>query len=502
MDHKTELCVVRQSSRTVIGSAKGFVMTMFVTRKFILCFYLMSNCAPWKLILSTCREDIQMDIDKYGKDNSACGLGRSKVLCCNAPADKAAFLPVDLEKIFPTLPPVGNTVRFDMQNLGANPPAKNDPTGDFNKGAFGFVLIDGPSAAVTSLSKRGGSHYEFIDCHKVTPVEDSKESKTVRIVCMDDGADSNCDDIYEEGAEGTIARLPDGCGEGAYVVVRLLKESQDQSMPAHIFSRKRSASKVMDLTFDYNFGLVKRVDEEVFIRIDYSNLPGYWDIIVDSPGRGSRRKRALDKRFFGNQQAWAEAFLQVKAVSAQYAPFIQEFHDVIVNTAIECGSEEAMMYMLLSGVVQGHARWGVSMVGTITPFRLEQSFAFFDTTIDTSVSLSVSVLGALYLAYTQKDLFKQPLQVDPFRVPGIIMMVPSLQVGVGIKSSDISLNAKFTTQFRSKTDNYITQYLPSSLGNREGQTQLIIPGSDQSYAGSIVSSSGNGNLRGKSVHLA
>lgn len=50
----------------------------------------------------------------------------------------------------------------------------------------------------------------------------------------------------------------------------------------------------MDLKFSYGFGLMKRTDEKVYLRIDYSNQPGYWTTIVDSPGE--KRKRSLHPR--------------------------------------------------------------------------------------------------------------------------------------------------------------------------------------------------------------
>lgn len=46
------------------------------------------------------------------------------------------------------------------------------------------------------------------------------------------------------------------------------------------------------MTFDYNFHLIKREDEQVNIRVDYTNLLPYWNEITDSPA--SKRKRSTD----------------------------------------------------------------------------------------------------------------------------------------------------------------------------------------------------------------
>lgn len=50
-----------------------------------------------------------------------------------------------------------------------------------------------------------------------------------------------------------------------------------------------------ELKFDYNFHAIKRDDEQVNIRVDYTNLIPYWDEMTDSPA--TRRKRSTDEPF-------------------------------------------------------------------------------------------------------------------------------------------------------------------------------------------------------------
>lgn len=65
--------------------------------------------------------------------------------------------------------------------------------------AVGFILIDGDPQAVASVSKREGSHLEFLDCDKIT----GEHRQTVRYICTIDGPDSNCDDMMLGGIAGT-----------------------------------------------------------------------------------------------------------------------------------------------------------------------------------------------------------------------------------------------------------------------------------------------------------
>jgi hypothetical protein len=52
---------------------------------------------------------------------------------------------------------------------------------------------------------------------------------------------------------------------------------------------------VYALKFDYNFHAIKRDDEQVNIRVDYTNLIPYWDEMTDSPA--TKRKRRTEESF-------------------------------------------------------------------------------------------------------------------------------------------------------------------------------------------------------------
>lgn len=78
-----------------------------------------------------------------------------------------------------------------------------------NDNAFAFLVIDGPSDAVTNLRKREGSHWHIVSCEAM-----QQNGATLQIICMNNGDDSNCQDIHGGGAEGTIVTMPDGCGPG------------------------------------------------------------------------------------------------------------------------------------------------------------------------------------------------------------------------------------------------------------------------------------------------
>jgi hypothetical protein len=214
--------------------------------------------------------------DVYGDSKSSCRWGRQRACCCNAPDGDNPFLPVKLEYLFPQVPPASNRVKYDLQK---------------NYNSVGFVLIDGSTQAVSSLNKRDGSHLRFLDCHTV--VEDKRQS--LRFVCSHHGPGSNCDQMMEGGIEGTVVKMPDNCGPGEWAVAHGVAISLDQSLPEEYGGLRNTT--VLDLTFDYNFGLVRRDSGEIALRIDYSNDLKYWDSVVNVPG-------SLKKRGFGNDAWW------------------------------------------------------------------------------------------------------------------------------------------------------------------------------------------------------
>ena len=220
-------------------------------------------------------------------------------LCCEVEAN--VFLPVEVDKLFPEVPPKGYWYEVHQDSLGggyAGDPYRS-PQG------IGMVIIAGPPNAVSTLDKRDGSHMSFLSCDGLN----ATGLQTARIACMNDGEDSNCDDILLDGVEGTIVKMPENCGPGQYAVARSLEASHDQSIPGHVLQhgKRESSRAVMDLTFDYDFNLLKRADEEIYIRIDYSNVFGYWEDIVAADGVKSKRSPAspLMPRFFSaDEEDW------------------------------------------------------------------------------------------------------------------------------------------------------------------------------------------------------
>jgi chitinase len=110
--------------------------------------------------------------------------------------------------------------------------------------------------------------------------------------------------------------------------------------------KRNPTSQVYNFKFDYDMGLSRRdTTNKTSIRLDYSNVKGYWDRIVDSPGiddDGEKEARSLVKRFYSNSNKdWkkdygtSNAFFEYESTNA--IPIKQNISELVwYQTASDC----------------------------------------------------------------------------------------------------------------------------------------------------------------------
>lgn len=401
-----------------------------------------NNCAD---------DDIQLSLSTYGDSSSMCGVaGRKKSLCCNPPEDIELFTPVPLKYLFPDPPPVTDLVKWDLQILGGyvgsgeeGALVSQNPSADPNNGAFGFVLISGPKDVVSTFSKRDNSHIEVLDCESI----ESEEKQRLRFICTNDSDDSNCDDILDGGLEGTVIRMPENCGPGSYIVAHSMKRSEDQSIPHHLFKRSVPSRDVMDLEFSYDFKLMKRSDEKVQFRIDYSNMVGYWDTVVDEPGEKRKRSNLprqmsqrdlIDKRFFSEDVAsWGDKFDDLDE-PAFFVNLTEPATEVIIDEELKkCNSEEYLQ-IKSEGTCTAHAKFGFTIIGTLQPFTIDDAFGLVDFKYDLAAEVSVKGNAGVDTEYRTTPAHIVPNSEASFSHPGLVSFKPSFDLQIGIKANEAS----------------------------------------------------------------
>ncbi|KAL1614362.1 hypothetical protein SLS54_009789 [Diplodia seriata] len=448
-------------------------------KKFTNCHWVgQGDCADNTCTNSEGEDDgsIELMTDSFGDSTSSCRWGRKKVCCCNPPADESAFLPVPLEYLFPDdeLPSTSDTVKWDLQF-----PNGGSTTVSPDKQAFGFVLIDGASAAVSNVDKRDGSHLDFLGCESLR----GTHHQTIRYVCTYTGPGSNCDAMLEKGIEGTVLKMPESCGEGTWAVAHKAELAADQSLPSHLADL---SSPVMELTFDYNFGLVRRDSGDISLRVDYSNIPGYWNAVVDTPGS---EKRSAERRGFGSLTWWTTKFSDLRS-SGVFTYMEKTLNERLYSNTKECSGQDAYLDVVATGTLAARIKFGISIVGTIVPWSTSEAYAFFDAETDLNVNYDISALGNIKQSSTERyPLLRTRLQKTSFNHPGIVEMTPFLNAEVGLVA-DVDLTGNFSVGYRAHTDGYVSQAYPSGLEQAKGSA--LLEKADSPFSGSIRAASDGG----------
>lgn len=220
-----------------------------------------------------------------------------------------------------------------------------------------MVVIDGPPNVVTSLTARDDSHIQFLDCEP-SEKRDAKSVYTARYICMDDSPQSNCDAIHEGGANGTVVKLPEGCGFATYGVVKDIRLSTNLTVEHELQKRAPSLNPpVYEMDISYDYSLVKRDSGTVYVRIDYGDSLGYWTDVV----RGNAiTKRGLDesfdKRFWSpDAKTWAAEFNAIRYSDSRAERSLvleqSDFSQVLFsqNQSTSCDEKDGFMLIELEG---------------------------------------------------------------------------------------------------------------------------------------------------------
>ncbi|KAJ6194672.1 hypothetical protein J3E72DRAFT_198535 [Bipolaris maydis] len=319
------------------------------------------------------------------------------------------FAPFNLENLFPEayLPPADAIPNYDLVSFGGFQGLTQEE--DPNKTGIAFFLIAGHSSAVSSMRKRDNPGLEFIDCPHDILKRPNHEIQTARIVCMHQNV-TDCFRVEENGVEGTIVHMPDECGGPSWSRAVSLTPSLDQSLPEKV-ARRSPTSIVYDFKFDYNIGLVRRDAGRLSIRLDYSNVPGYWYAVVDTPGGSQKRDlKTLVDRFFdyGNTEAWYNRFNKLGFLTGNSIKITEKLDRLVYHNGQTCNyidkpvDEEGKLGESLSVAMQGSSsielHYGFSMIATWTPgasFNVHQAAGFVRPQGKTDVSFRLGGEGIL-----------------------------------------------------------------------------------------------------------
>ncbi|KAF8961088.1 hypothetical protein BDZ97DRAFT_2077079 [Flammula alnicola] len=384
---------------------------------------------------------VQLLTDPQGDTSQPC-LGRTRAYCCDPAGSN--FIPVPFDDVFPSNVPIGSesfTVDMD-QDVGHSDSggaeavysgapddleAGNQPTEEFTP--FGEVFIDSPNpASVSSLAIE--TNWVIVGCNST-----SDQSQKVLAYCSKSMSDpaSSCGHVFFGQVQHTIVKMPQSCGQGPYARVVSLDVHPNQNvLPTFHNSRKLASESVYSLHFDYNFLAIPESNGPVYMRVDASDLPDYWDTVIDSPPerkrwlqeRGLWKEKTLARRWWGTFTGWLDKLNTVKTKSTTTRQFIWSDTYVIFSQEESCPGPpafESSMDITLQGSAQFRARYGFYLQGQIVPPTVQAAYLFFSS--DASASAVFTIEGTASVSYDSSMI-----QLASFGFPGDLYLPSTIYV--------------------------------------------------------------------------
>ncbi|KAI5115297.1 hypothetical protein M0805_002455 [Coniferiporia weirii] len=357
----------------------------------------------------------------------------------------------------------------------------------------GTLVVTGAPYAISDVSPSSG--WEILDC---SPEEAHANTLRVHLACSGDPA--SCAQLYERGAEHTLVRLPDDCGEAPFARVASATAFDDQApldLPPHVLDgldrRGINHSKARILTLDTEYAAASHSKHgPVSFFVVGSTVPGfsasgYIDSSVFARQRGNSRNLArdindaLEEMLFINENiSWAIPALNVDRSLS------------IFNASVPCaGREDAVVNVNVHAKADANITLGLSAVGTFFPPRVTRVGVYAGMTAELNSDLDIFATATGSLDTGAIGIFSADLPT--LGVKGILSVTPKFDVSVSARAFiDTALDARLGATYRVDT---LQLVVPSQEG---ASSAAVAPTASQLQLSVRRGASSNASLE---VHL-
>ncbi|KZT42303.1 hypothetical protein SISSUDRAFT_1058666 [Sistotremastrum suecicum HHB10207 ss-3] len=407
--------------------------------------------------------------DPQGDSSQPCSGTANRAYCCDPAGSNFESIPLDW--IWNTTEftpgPESVTIQLDSDSVEVSDAGNGQgdafstwsgvDDGSPNDEPFGAIFLDSPNAASLS-SMTAASDWVITSCDKT-----SDQAQQVLAYCskpMDDPS-SGCGHVFLGQAEHTIIKLPGSCGAGPYARISSLSVHPDQDvLSAYHTSKKPSTEPVYLLSFDYQFTEIPESNGPVYFRVDASDIPGYWDGIVNSP---TSQKRDVERSELWNERHWDEKrglwddfkswvseVTTITAESSDSRTFEWSDTYTIFSQRESCPGPPAMqssMDISVSGRAALNTRYGFYAKGSILPPEVDTAYIYFSA--DALARATFTIQGQASISYDSTKVKLLTIGFPGLQYPGLITVGPSLVI-TGYITGSLSLGGKFevTSQYQ------------------------------------------------------
>ncbi|KAJ7264087.1 hypothetical protein B0H12DRAFT_1102814 [Mycena haematopus] len=430
--------------------------------------------------------------DYQGDASSSCLGGNERNYCCDTPK-ASTFSPVPVDDVFPITETNGDAVTFAVDYDDNQGTASDNSTGDGSSGLsddgkendspFSSVFISSPNAAsVSSLDLE--SDWAITDCDATS---DQAQSVLAYCTCPMEDADCGCAHVFIGKAADTIVKLPSTCGLGPYARVVSLEVHPDQTvLSGRHAAIKRSPDPVYSLTFDYAFTDISEDNGPIYMRADMTDMPGYWDEIIDSPPDGSssvrkrnlnfHQPRGLEKRWFGSFSAWLAKLNTLTTSDSISRNYHWSDTYTIFHQEESCPNFQSSLDISVSGFAAVNTQFGYYLEATIVPPAVQQAYVYFKAGAGAEAAFTITGIASASWNSGRYELVN--FGFPGLYYPGLLTLGPSLHL-YGELSGQLSLSGTYKTSV-----SYTFPNLDLSFGKQDSNA-------GQSNFGSAVAPTNN-----------
>ncbi|KAJ7606656.1 hypothetical protein FB45DRAFT_949592 [Roridomyces roridus] len=356
-------------------------------------------------------------------------------------------------------------------------------------GASGTMTIWGSQDSIADITT--AADWQILTCNSTTL------SQSIRLVCTNDAADSNCNNLYQTtGAVNKIVRLPESCGSGPFARVVNASVSEDQTLPASLAARlvRRDGTQpeVKTLSLDVNFGAVDySTTGPVNIAVKSANVPGVASSAIQVPP--SRRATRLSQRALADfvPNAISDISNDVNLnQTVELPPLTFDKKVDLFNQTIDCGPVNAAVDVSVDGNTAATASVGVAATGTLVPPKFD-SFGVIGI-LNGNVAGTLDITADVNGQVDSGKVTLLSLPIAGIDIPGILTVGPTFQLQAQL-TGNFDVNLDMQVGINLALDN-ATLSFPSNSGGPKtngasfslGDTPLTLSASpDVTATGSI-----------------
>ena len=478
-------------------------------------------------------------------------------LCCNPPNPLKKKLPVDPSFLWSdSHKEDGSENVWEFADDFGNNNQDTTPDNQYeNPGSdpYGFIMLNGPDGSLNDnfakdftvvgekepegLKKRSllTTNRTILD----NVFEDAPE--TIHVYCNHAPDSKECRRTFYKGAEDTIIRLPDHVGEGPFARIVSMERVDLPRLPSWVH-RKRAIDAnrngIYELKFDYNFGAIKRADDEqVNMRVDFTNLMDYWDDVTDEPTEKSKKRskrdyskhmgfdewkarvdqakkrdleeagldehiqtrrsftpephdvstHAMERRWYGAFKEWLKKLNSIVKDEKGFLPMGWSSVLTLYSGRLECESDAGISFQAGLDVTADfdfdmRTQYAYYFSGTIVPPKIIDTYAYVGA--HPYMEAGITVAGEAHLGYTSdRKKIIDTLTYPGLAIKGIASIGPSLDIWGQIKgevtvAGSMRVGARYTfkpIELYMPNDDETRSKASSDLEKNDGDEEGLSP---------------------------